>query len=493
MKFLDNEQREQIGFSYVIDELEITTFYGMEERKQLKPYKVDERHLLQEELDNIEKIIEGIKNYPSEFEDIGSIFCKVKDIKTSIKRCKEKDTLDEVELYEIKYFSIISEELKGILNCLKLDIEKIKLHSLDEVLQILDPQKKKMSTFYIYEEYSEDLRNIRELKKLKEKEIFGSSDDEEIARLKQQRLDLVILEEEEELRIRKQLTLQLSAYGRQIEENLKVIGILDLLIAKAKLAIKYKCIKPCISQDMSIRLGGAFNPQISNILKAKGKEFTPATIKLEGGTTVITGANMGGKSVALKTIVLNLFLGQMGFYVFAKEAVFPVLDFIHFVSDDMQSISKGLSTFGAEIIKLKEVVECVKRGDGFVALDEFARGTNPKEGYYLVKSLATYLTKYKSLSVISTHYDGIVEDNMDHYQVVGLKNVDFEGLKYKIDLNKTHSVEIIQEHMEYRLEKVSKENKVPKDALNIAMLLGLEKDIVNIAKTYYDEEDNHGK
>jgi len=183
----------------------------------------------------------------------------------------------------------------------------------------------------------------------------------------------------------------------------------------------------------------------------------------------------------------------MGFYVFAKEASFPVLDFIHFVSDDMQSISKGLSTFGAEIIKMKEVVECVKRGNGFVALDEFARGTNPKEGYYLVKSLATYLTKYQTVSIISTHYDGVVEDNMDHYQVTGLKNVDFESLKYKIDLNKTHSVEIIQEHMEYKLERVSKENKVPKDALNIAMLLGLEKEIVNIAKTYYDEEDNHGK
>ncbi len=79
---------------------------------------------------------------------------------------------------------------------------------------------------------------------------------------------------------------------------------------------------------------------------------------------------------------------------------------------------------------------------------------------------------------------------MVHYQVVGLKNIDFEKLKYKIDLNKTHSVEIIQEHMEYKLERVSKTNQVPKDALNIAMLLGLEKDIVNIAKTYYEEEYN---
>ena len=78
---------------------------------------------------------------------------------------------------------------------------------------------------------------------------------------------------------------------------------------------------------------------------------------------------------------------------------------------------------------------------------------------------------------------------MEHYQVIGLKNVDFNALKYKIDLNKTHSVEIIQEHMEYKLEKVSKENKVPKDALNIAVLLGLENEIVDIAKSFYNEEE----
>lgn len=493
MKFLDNEQREQIGFSFVMDELEITTFYGIEEKKLIKPYKISENHKLEQELKDIENLIKSIEENEDDFCEIGRVFCKIKDIKASITRCREKDTLDEVELYEIKYFSILSEELRLILERLNLNIPKIKFNSLEEPLNILNPQKEKMSTFYIYEEYSEKLRDIRELKRQKEREIFGSKDEVEISKLKQQRLDLVILEEEEELKIRKELTVRLSDYARDMEENIKSVGVLDLLIAKAKLAIKYGCVKPSIIQHMDISLREAFNPEIKSILNKKRKEFTPVTMELKGGTTVITGANMGGKTVALKTIVLNLFLGQMGFYVFAKEASFPVLDFIHFVSDDMQSISKGLSTFGAEIIKMKEVVECVKRGNGFVALDEFARGTNPKEGYYLVKSLATYLTKYQTVSIIYTHYDGIVEDNMDHYQVTGLKNVDFESLKYKIDLNKTHSVEIIQEHMEYKLERVSKENKVPKDALNIAMLLGLEEDIVNIAKTYYDEEDNHGK
>lgn len=489
MKFLDNEQRNQIGFSFVIDRLGITTSYGLEERKNIKPFKASEINKLTHELNNLENIIESMRVHTEEYNQIGRILCKLKDIRNSIKRCSETETLDEVELYEIKYFSILVAELKNVLDKLHLDIEEVQLNSLEEITSLLDPQENGISTFYVYDEYSEGLKYIREKKKQKEREIFTAETEEKVSELKEQRLDLVIQEEEEELRIRKELTLQISKVTEIINQNIKAIGRLDFLIAKANLAIVYNGIRPKICNEMKVHLAKAFNPEIKQILEKGKKVFTPVSIDLIGGTTIITGANMGGKSVTLKTIVLNLLLGQMGFFVFAEEAEFPILNFIHFVSDDMQSISKGLSTFGAEIIKLKEVVECAKRGDGFIALDEFARGTNPKEGYYLVKSLSKYLTKFKSVSLISTHYDGVVEDNMEHYQVTGLKNVDFNALKHKIDLNKTHSVEIIQEHMEYKLEKVSKENKVPKDALNIAVLLGLEEEIVDIAKSFYNEEE----
>lgn len=489
MKFLDNEQRNQIGFSFVMDKLGITTSYGMDERKKIKPFKASEINKLTHELNSLEKIIESMRIHIEEYNQIGRIFCKLKDIRNSIKRCNEAETLDEVELYEVKYFSTLVSELKDATDKLHLDIEDIHLNSLEEIISLLDPQGIGISTFYVYDEYSEVLRDIREKKRQKEKEIFSAKTEEKVSELKQQRLDLVIQEEEEELRIRKDLTLQISKETESIDQNIKAIGRLDFLIAKANLSIAYNGTRPEICDEMKIHLDEAFNPEIKEILEKGKKVFTPVSVELNGGTTIITGANMGGKSVTLKTIVLNLLLGQMGFFVFAEKAKFPVLDFIHFVSDDMQSISKGLSTFGAEIIKLKEVVEYAKRGNGFIALDEFARGTNPKEGYYLVKSLSKYLTKFKSVSLISTHYDGVVEDGMEHYQVTGLKNVDFNALKNKIDLNKTHSVEIIQEHMEYKLEKVSKENEVPKDALNIAVLLGLEEEIVDIAKSFYNEEE----
>ena len=379
MKFLDKQQRDQIGFSFVMDKLGITTSYGLEEKKNIRPYKASEIDKLTQELNNLENIIKSMRTNTYEYNEIGRTFCKMKDIRKSIRRCSETGTLDEVELYEIKYFSILVTKLKIILEKLHLEIEEVHLNPLDEIISILDPQRKGISTFYVYDEYSEKLKNTREKKKQKEKEIFTANTEEKLSELKQQRLDLVIEEEEEELRIRKELTLRISKKTELINQNIKAIGKLDFLIAKANLSLAYNGSRPKICEKMEIKLIEAFNPEIKEILEKGRKVFTPVSIDLFGGTTIITGANMGGKSVTLKTIVLNLMLGQMGFFVFAKKSQFPILDFIHFVSDDMQSISKGLSTFGAEIIKLKEVVESAKIGNGFIALDEFARGTNPKE------------------------------------------------------------------------------------------------------------------
>jgi DNA mismatch repair protein MutS2 len=123
MKFLDTPQRDQIGFSFVMDKLGITTTYGLEERKNIKPFKASETNELTHELNNLENIITSMRSHIDEYNQIGRIFCKLKDIRNSIKRCSEAEILDEVELYEIKYFSILVAELKNILDKLHLDID----------------------------------------------------------------------------------------------------------------------------------------------------------------------------------------------------------------------------------------------------------------------------------------------------------------------------------------------------------------------------------
>ena len=210
MKFLNEDQRQQIGFSFVMDELAVITPYGAEKKKEIRPFDPSEYEILREELDNTEIIINAMEKEDKIFNKVIRLLHKIKDIRNTLKRTGNLETLDEVELYEFKNTAINLQGLGECLEEMKLPISKIKLKDVGEVVKILDPGDKGLTTFYIYEEYSDKLRNIRELKGKKEKAIFASNDSETIEKLKQERLNIVIDEENEELRIRKQLTQKLS-------------------------------------------------------------------------------------------------------------------------------------------------------------------------------------------------------------------------------------------------------------------------------------------
>ncbi len=128
--------------------------------------------------------------------------------------------------------------------------------------------------------------------------------------------------------------------------------------------------------------------------------------------------------------------------------------------------------------------------NSLVILDEVGRGTSTFDGLAIAQAVVEYLySVVKPRCLFATHYDGVVNDKMDHYQVKGLRDVNFEQLKRKIQLEKSKSVEIIQKHMDYRLEKVVGKDTVPKDALNIAMLLGIDEEISLKIKELYGEEE----
>ena len=74
----------------------------------------------------------------------------------------------------------------------------------------------------------------------------------------------------------------------------------------------------------------------------------------------MTGANMGGKTVALATMTLNVLLAHCGFFVFGETLKLPVLDSIFYLSHDYQSIALGLSSFGSEIKEVTRLIEAMR-------------------------------------------------------------------------------------------------------------------------------------
>lgn len=477
MTFLEDGAKKKIGFYYVMDKVEVSSVFGKEAFAALKI--VTSKEELLNEYENMEKCI----NKKECFDQFENIFMRFRDIKNTFKRSKAGNALDEVELFEIKNFVILSLEINALYAVFQFKLKGINLCSFDEIYKLLNPMENKSSSFFIYDDYSIKLAEIRDKKRKIEKFIYKEQDSSKRVQLLKDRAEIVNNEKEEEFAIRKSLTSEISKYADKLIESTYMLGKLDITIAKAKYADRYKLCKPVFSDKIKIVNG--INPMVKNKVEKKGGSFKAITLELSKGTTVITGANMGGKTVALSIAALNYLLAYMGFYVFADSLEFVPLDFMYFLSEDGESLQNGLSTFGGEVIKLKRILDELKNKKGFIIFDEFARGTNPEEGSNITKALVKYLGKFDAIAVLSTHYDGVCSFGDVHYQVKGLKNVDLGTIR---DIEKEEEfLMLINRYMDYSLEKVEKGTAIPKDALNICALMGLDKEIIDTAKEFYKE------
>lgn len=532
---MNQSTKDALDVQYVLNKVEVLTPYGKMFKNRMKPFYKGQEKELKYQLELLQSFIPFVENN-SIRRDFNNFFSHVKDLRNTIKRATEDFILSEVELFEIKNFLFLLRDINEIINTYNIPIYKdTKIETIEILERFLDPENTGISTFYIYDAYSETLKMIRDKKRetdkllrlnyklIKEKikadldidirldnSAIISKDDrllmeklknypyviyvsetyinmkfsikptEHISRIERQLILLKEEEEREELRIRESLSAEIGARHREIYKNMLSIGRLDLIIAKAKYALEIKGIKPNVITEHKIVLEEGRHPKVEEHLRSKGLEFTPISIELNQGVSCITGANMGGKTISLKLIGLLSIIAHYGLYVPAKSMTLGLNKYIRSSIGDMQSTDSGLSTFGGEI---KVVSEAIKNANeqGLILIDELARGTNPAEGYAISKAIAIYLKDKSSISLLTTHYDNVADiEGVQNLQVIGLSYLDFSEIEK--ELTESDGMSVINKHMDFRLRKVDKQTTVPKDALNIAKIMGLDEKILEIAE-----------
>ena len=477
---MDFWQRENIGFEFIKSKMLPATPFGAELVKSIRPFRKDERDILETELSNLNKLSSNYEEVKSDINAIRRIFMQMKDVRGSIKFGRD-NTLSDIELFEIKILLMQLEKLKPVVErvAYELGLDGFFIEPVSIAVDILDPDGRRIPTFSIYDEYSDTLKEIR--KKKRDTELRMQSDEALFDELKDERLDITVEEEKEERRIREELSIKLRPYFDTVINNINTVARFDLLIEKHRVSKLYPSCLPQITKDTLI-LKDTTNPYICDILESKGLKFTPVSIEMGLGTTVLTGANMGGKSVTLKTVALNTYLALCGFFVYAVSASIPAFDEIIMISEESQSVAKGLSSFGAQIVELKNLLNEIENKFVFAILDEFARGTNPKEGESLVRGLVSLLNTKKTVSLLVTHFDHVAELSKSHYQVKGLQGVSEDKISSALLTKSDDDAKItaISQFMNYGIFKVDKDAKPPKEALMICRLLGLQNELLDI-------------
>jgi DNA mismatch repair protein MutS2 len=221
--------------------------------------------------------------------------------------------------------------------------------------------------------------------------------------------ELVRLREEEQnevLRILRELTELLRAHAPEIQSAVDAIGSLELLFAKAAFALDFGCTIPRFSSESNrkLLLTDARHPLLEDVLRRQGKQVVPITLELDEKqrTLLISGPNTGGKTVSMKTVGLLALMAQAGLPVPAAEAEFPLFEQVLADIGDQQSIEQSLSSFSAHIAHVREMLEAVTP-QSLVLLDELGRATDPEEGGALGVSILETFRSNGAFTLASTH------------------------------------------------------------------------------------------
>ena len=469
--FLRSAIEEINGFRFMIDKLEIQS--GLAKRVlNTLPY-LRTAEAIAQELDKTE-VTRNILQTSELTDTITKIKVKlmqVKDVRGTANRVTESQILDDIELFELKAFSLLVVEMRELL--LSANITVVTLPDLEPVVNILDPEKMRIPHFYVYDAYSPELAALRA--KMKTLKMDEKTEERVLDQLQFEHTEL-------EDRIREKLSEQIHPYKKEINEALVNTATLDILLAKAQQTIDMQLCKPEISTSTT-RYIKIFNPQVKEVLWQEGKKFQAIDIDIKQGACLITGANMAGKSVILKTVALAQTLFQFGFYVPAEQAEIALVDEVLLCIGDEQSELSGLSSYASEMLRVNAIVQDVKAGkNALILIDELARTTNPTEGKAIVNAMLDFLTDKGARSLITSHYSGI-KARCKKMRVKGFVKEHVQG---QLTINN------INEFIDYSLIEDTLDS-VPQEAMRIARILGVDEELLDKAEEFLDDEEKKNR
>lgn len=209
-------------------------------------------------------------------------------------------------------------------------------------------------------------------------------------------------EKQEILRILFDLSAGVSAVSSELLASLKVLGRLDLIMARARYSLNLEAWEPIIKNEPILDIKRGRHPLLEG-------EVVPVTLNLglDFDALVITGPNTGGKTVALKTVGLLVLMAQSGMHVPAGDGtVLGIFNQLFADIGDEQSIEQSLSTFSSHMTNIVDIL-CKAGADSLVLLDELGAGTDPTEGAALAQAILERLHHAGVKIIATTHYSEI--------------------------------------------------------------------------------------
>ncbi|PGH05308.1 DNA mismatch repair protein MSH4 [Blastomyces parvus] len=194
------------------------------------------------------------------------------------------------------------------------------------------------------------------------------------------------------------------------------IALLDMLAAFAHLVTMQNYVRPELTDTLAIKAG---RHPIREKIHADKYVPNDAYATQQSRFQIVTGCNMSGKSTYIRSLTLMTVMAQIGCFVPAQYASFPIVHqlFARVSTDD--NIEANVSTFSAEMREMSFILRNIEP-KSMVIIDELGRGTSTTDGLAIAIAIAEALIESHALVWFTTHFHDLAKIMAERNGVVNL-------------------------------------------------------------------------
>jgi DNA mismatch repair protein MutS2 len=525
LDLLDDASAELLGFDWLVNAVAPVSPYGARLFSELVPFRPGSEAAAESRARRLAEIADVL--HPDRVAAARSLLQQLPDIVGVIARASMGEMLDDPAFFELRQFCEMLERVDASLAAGAL-VQPIANEATRAVSEALAPGRSEAQGFYLADAFDAELAAARAAYAQAQAELNAARGREnesvarELARDEIAGSEFIVmrsdlrgalpagvrvvreaatylfcaLEYGESSRsalerseaafslvaaLEERARLSLSAIVREHATGLGAaagaLGELDVTIGAVHFSRGHRCTAPAVTGEPALTFEQARFLPLEAELTVAGRRYVPIDLDLRGAA-VLTGPNMGGKSLALQTSGFLALCTAFGLPVPAVRARVGLFDQIAWLGTGLQERTGGLlSSFARELMGLQEIL-ARSAPRLLIFVDEFARTTTPHEGKALVVALTERLRQSNACALVATHLQGVAAAaGVAHFAVRGLK-----GIRTPPAARNLHeALEALAASMDYTIANVSVDDVPDADAIALAELLGLDSEFVKAA------------
>ncbi|HLY03484.1 MAG TPA: hypothetical protein VKR56_13445 [Candidatus Cybelea sp.] len=525
LELLDAATAELLGFDWLVNAVAPISPYGSRLFSELVPFRPGNERAAESRARQIAEIAERLPS--DQVSAVRSLLEQLPDVVGAVARASLGEPLDDPGFFELRLFCEMVERVDASPAAGALG-QRISSEATRTVLEALAPGRREAAGFYLSDAFDAELAAARgayaqaqaEVDAARGREVervarelgreevagdefivmrsdlrgtlpqgvrvvresatyllcaleYGESSQAALQRREAAFGRMGALEE----RVRLHLTSVARAHAAGLGAAARALGELDVSLGAARFSQVHHCTAPVVIREPALTFERARFLPLEAELTVAGRRYVPIDLDLRGAA-VLTGPNMGGKSLALQTCGFLALCAAFGLPVPAAQARVGLFDQIAWLGTGLRERSGGLlSSFAREVTALKDILARMAPRL-LIFVDEFARTTTPHEGKAIVVALTERLRQRKACALLATHLQGVAAAaGVAHFAVRGLKGI--RTLPAARDLK--GALDALADSMDYTIAKVGGDEAPQADAIALAALLGLDSEFVEAA------------